>query len=132
MAAPHSPPIAITNGPVSSATATLANAGAALGSAASEMASHARGFLPGAGRFLSRAVYVGCYSVSYGVTFPAVLLVNVIPGGIPLAAGLADGAGAARDYVGGLRSHSKETKPAPREPPAEPAAATGLTTVDDS
>jgi hypothetical protein len=131
MAAAQSPANAIENDPVGSATAALSSAGAALGSATGEMAAHAQGFLPAAGRFLLRAVYVSCYSASYGVTFPAVLLVNVIPGGIPLAAGLADGARAARDYVRGLRSRAAEETTPPREPPGEAPAATGTNAVEE-
>jgi hypothetical protein len=123
MATQHSTAIPITNDPVPSATAALSSAGAALKGAAGEMADQVTGFLPAAGSFLSQAVYTGCYCVSYGVTFPTVFLVNVIPGGIPLAAGIADGARSARNYVRGVRDRSAANQQTLDEPLNEAHAA---------
>jgi hypothetical protein len=97
-----------TNDSVPSATAAISNAGAAVGNTAGEMADEVRGFIPAVGKLLSRAVYHGCYFTTYGITFPTVLLVNVIPGGISLAAGISDGARSARDYVRGMRQKASE------------------------
>lgn len=64
-----------------------------------------------AGRdYLTRAVYTTCYCASYGVTFPVVFLAHLIPGGHPLAAGLADGARAARVYVRGTQLAQKRMR----------------------
>jgi hypothetical protein len=122
MVTKHSTAMSMTNDPVPSATAALSNAGAALGDAAGEMAGHVRGFFPAVGKFLSQAVYTSCYCVSYGVTFPTVFLVNVIPGGIPLATGFADGARSARDYVRGMRERSAGNKQILEESPDEARA----------
>jgi hypothetical protein len=53
--------------------------------------------------FLSRMAYDSGYYLSYGVVFPAVFLVHIIPGGRALTSGFVDGAVAARKYVDGLR-----------------------------
>ena len=126
MAIQQSTATSMTNDPVPSATATLSSAGAALGNAAAEMAGHVGGFFPAVGRFLSQAVYASCYCVSYGVTFPTVFLVNVIPGGIPLATGLADGARSARNYVRGMRERSAVNKQILEESPDD-----AYTTLED-
>lgn len=55
------------------------------------------------GKYMSRGVYTTCYCAAYGVTFPVVFLAHLIPGGIPLAAGIADGARAALVYVRGVQ-----------------------------
>ena len=100
--------IDVTSDPVQSATAALASAGANFGNAASGMAAQVRGFFPAAGRLLSRTVYNGCYYTSYGITFPTVFLVHMIPGGVPLAAGISDGARSAQDYVRRMRKPADE------------------------
>jgi hypothetical protein len=55
--------------------------------------------LPAASRFLSRFVYTTCYTLSYGVVFPTVLIAKSIPTNNAFAHGLADGAKAAIDAV---------------------------------
>jgi hypothetical protein len=60
--------------------------------------------LPAAGRFLSKMVYQTCYSISYGVVFPSVLLARSIPKDNAAVNGLIDGAHAAMDMVEGMRS----------------------------
>lgn len=53
--------------------------------------------------FLSRMTYNTGYYVSYGVVFPTLFLVRIIPGAQTVVSGFVDGAAAARVYVGGLR-----------------------------
>jgi hypothetical protein len=53
--------------------------------------------LPAAGRFLSRFVYTTCYTLSYGVVFPTVLIAKSIPSNNVVVNGLVDGAEAAID-----------------------------------
>ncbi|MBS0262639.1 MAG: hypothetical protein JSS02_11865 [Planctomycetes bacterium] len=96
---------------------TTAAAGTALKSLAATTTARARGFASSAGKALNRAIYVSCYSVSYGVTFPTVLLLNVIPGGVSFATGVADGARAARDYVASLQHRSETAAAPPQETP---------------
>jgi hypothetical protein len=52
-----------------------------------------------AGRFVNRLVYSTCYSTSYGMVFPAVLLARCIPVNNDAVRGLIDGAHAARQKV---------------------------------
>jgi hypothetical protein len=58
--------------------------------------------------FLSRFVYTTCYSVSYGVVFPAMLLAQAVPRNNPAVRGLVDGARAAILEVDRLRGPSLE------------------------
>ena len=60
---------------------------------------HVQHVVRASGEYLSSAVYTTFYCASYGVAFPVVFLSHLIPGCIPLAAGIADGARAARVYV---------------------------------
>src|SRR5262245_9254671 len=55
------------------------------------------------GMFLSRFVYTTCYTVSYGVVFPAVFLAHSIPQNNAVVRGLIDGAHAASLKVDALR-----------------------------
>jgi hypothetical protein len=57
--------------------------------------------------FLSRIAYDSGYYLSYGVVFPTVFLVQIIPGARVLASGFVDGAAAARNYVDTLRQPAK-------------------------
>jgi hypothetical protein len=58
--------------------------------------------------FASRFVYTTCYTLSYGVVFPSVLLANAIPRENAAVRGLIDGAQAAIQKVDQLRSGSLE------------------------
>ena len=71
---------------------------AAQDGAASARDSAAR-FLPEASSMLARAAYSTCYTISYGLVFPSVLVARSIPQNNPLVHGLVDGAHAARDMV---------------------------------
>jgi hypothetical protein len=55
--------------------------------------------LPASGRFLGRMVYNASYAVAFGVTFPVMMVVRVVPKENALVHGLVDGALAARDRV---------------------------------
>jgi hypothetical protein len=65
--------------------------------------------LPGVNRFLSRFVYTTCYTISYGVVFPSVLVARSIPKNNPVVHGLVDGAHAALDMVDEMRKRKLET-----------------------
>ena len=60
--------------------------------------------MPAVGRFMSRLVYTTCYTVSYGVVFPTVLVARSIPGNNAMVNGLVDGAKAARDAVDQIKA----------------------------
>jgi hypothetical protein len=59
--------------------------------------------------FVSRLVYTTCYTVSYGVIFPAALVARVIPKNNVAVQGLIDGAQAAKQKVEELHGPSLET-----------------------
>jgi hypothetical protein len=58
--------------------------------------------------FVSRFVYTTCYTVSYGVVFPTMLLAHSIPKNNAAVRGLVDGAHAAIQKVDEVRSSSTE------------------------
>jgi hypothetical protein len=60
-------------------------------------------------RFLSRFVYTTCYTVSYGVVFPTMLLARSIPRDNAAVRGLTDGARAAILEVDRLRGSASES-----------------------
>lgn len=62
-----------------------------------------------AARFLNRFVYTTCYSVSYGLVFPAVLVARAIPRDNAAVRGLIEGADAARKKVDELYLSTPET-----------------------
>jgi hypothetical protein len=59
---------------------------------------------PNAEPLLSRVAYDCGYYLAYGIVFPPLFVVNIVPGGAALVSGFVDGAAAARDYVHGVRS----------------------------
>jgi hypothetical protein len=59
--------------------------------------------LPAASRFVSRFVYTTCYTFSYGVVFPTILIAKSIPADNPIVSGFVDGARAAVDRVAELK-----------------------------
>jgi hypothetical protein len=66
---------------------------------ASDLQVSAAEALPATGRFLGRLVYNTSYALSFGVTFPVMMIVRVVPRDNALVHGLVDGALAARDRV---------------------------------
>jgi len=66
--------------------------------------------LPEPGKFVSRFAYTTCYYTAYGAVFAAVFVANFVPGLGPLAAGVKDGAEAARKYVEETRAKSATRK----------------------
>jgi hypothetical protein len=67
------------------------------------------------GEFVSRFAYTTCYYTSYCAVFAAVFVANFVPGLGPLAAGVKDGAEAARKYAEETRSNSAARKQRMRE-----------------
>ena len=53
---------------------------------------------------LSRIAYDSGYYLSYGVVFPTLFIMHIIPGGRRLISGFVDGAAAANVYLNGLRA----------------------------
>jgi hypothetical protein len=64
--------------------------------------------LPAAGHFLGRVVYKTSYAVAFGVTFPVMMVVRVIPKENAFVHGLIDGAIAARERVDEWRGDADE------------------------
>jgi hypothetical protein len=85
--------------PIESASGTLDLAVQAAQRGAADAREAATRTWTAAGRFVSRLVYCTCYSTSYGVVFPAVLLARCIPVNNAAVRGLIDGAHAARQKV---------------------------------
>ena len=72
--------------------------------------------LPAVNRFASRFLYTTCYTISYGVVFPTVLLARSIPKDNAIVHGLVDGAHAAVDMVEEMKKRKLESaasEPAP-------------------
>lgn len=61
-----------------------------------------------ASRFTSRFVYTTCYTVSYGVVFPTMLLAQAVPRNNAAVRGLIDGASAAQRKLDQLLGPSVE------------------------
>jgi hypothetical protein len=80
--------------------------------------------LPVASGLLAKFAYNACYSISYGVVFPTVLVARSVPQDNALVHGLVDGARAALDMVDEMK---KGEAPAPSgslsPPEQEPGAA---------
>ena len=60
------------------------------------------------GRFASRFIYTTCYTVSYGVVFPSVLLARAVPRNNIAVRGLVNGAQAAIQKVDAVRGAQSE------------------------
>jgi hypothetical protein len=92
-----------SRGSVDTADGIVANAvGSAFTSVkqgASELQTRFSEGLPATSHFLSRVVYKTSYAVSFGVTFPVMMIVRIVPKDNVLVHGLVDGALAARDRV---------------------------------
>lgn len=71
--------------------------------------------------FVGRMVYGTAYAVSYGVSFPVLLIAHVIPADNAIVHGFKDGAAAARDMVAGMTGGEPHA-PALDSPTGAPAA----------
>ncbi len=97
------------------ASAPLRDAADAMGTAVQSVAQGATEALPALGRFVSRVIYTSSYAVSYGVVFPVMLVVRIIPKDNAMVHGLVDGALAARDSVEGWGGELAEDEEAEDE-----------------
>jgi hypothetical protein len=68
------------------------------------------GAMPAIGHFVSRLVYTSCYGLSFGVVFPVMLVVRIVPKDNAMVHGLVDGAIAAREQVDGWGNGAIEEK----------------------
>ncbi len=71
-------------------------------------------------RFLSRSVYTTCYTISYGVVFPTILIARSIPANNTVVHGFLDGARAAIDMVDQLKRRRLSSTPSESFPPLSP------------
>ncbi len=62
--------------------------------------------------FVCRFTYTTCYTISYGVVFPAMLLSRAVPKDNAAVRGLMDGAAAAIQKVDSMRSLGEASEPA--------------------
>lgn len=62
--------------------------------------------MPAVTGFISRLVYTTSYTLSYGVVFPTMLVVSVVPKENAVVHGLVDGGRAAKDTVSHMRGLS--------------------------
>jgi hypothetical protein len=60
-------------------------------------------------RFVQRIVYTSCYTLSYGVVFPSVLVARSVPRNNAAVQGLIEGAHAARRKVEGIYQPALES-----------------------
>lgn len=73
------------------------------------------------GLFASRFTYTSCYTLSYGVVFPSMLLARSIPKDNAAVRGMIDGAQAARRAVDHYRAPAAESIPDAASPAFAPA-----------
>jgi hypothetical protein len=69
-------------------------------------------FAASAGLFAARFVYTTCYTISYGVVFPTVMIARSVPRGNAAVRGLVEGASAARRQVDTVLAGPTEPAPA--------------------
>jgi hypothetical protein len=81
--------------PVGSASRAIESVGHAAKDVATGACEAATRTWSATGPFISRCVYTTCYTISYGVVFPAMLLAHSIPRNNAAVRGLIDGAHAA-------------------------------------
>jgi hypothetical protein len=89
----------------------LRAAGETMSSAIQSARDGASEVLPAAGRFMSRMIYTTCYGLSYGIVFPTMMVVRMVPKDNALVHGLIDGAIAARERVFGVRGGTDRRAP---------------------
>ena len=95
----HDPQAIPGQDPIESTTGKLELAVQAAQQGATDARAAAARTWTAAGHFLGRFVYSTCYTISYGVVFPSVLLAQSIPVNNAAVRGLIDGAHAARQKV---------------------------------
>jgi hypothetical protein len=107
--------------PLDSSAGTLEIASRAVRDGTADACSAATRAWSATSLFLSRFIYTTCYTVSYGVVFPTMLLAQSVPRNNAAVQGLADGAQAAIQKVDELRSPSTEVAGEPALPLLTPA-----------
>jgi hypothetical protein len=95
--------------PVESAAGTLDVVTQAARRGATDASEAAARTCNAAGRFLNRFVYTTCYTISYGVVFPSVMLARGVPRNNAAVRGLIEGADAARRKVDELHHPAPES-----------------------
>jgi hypothetical protein len=109
-------PVGANSDRVASASGVLELARRAVQDGSSDAREAAARTWAATGLFLSRFVYTTCYTVSYGVVFPAMLLAHSIPRDNAAVRGLIDGAQAAILKVDELRGTALESPAATATP----------------
>ena len=89
---------------------------------ATDAKSKAQQLAPRIGRAFSKPIYATCYYTSYGVVFPTLLIVSLLPSENAIGYGLGDGARAARDAVADLQAQRQARREAARKPAAAQTA----------
>ena len=102
--------------------ATPAAKGGLLCQAAAKSKSFLQQALPATQLVLTSAAYHSGYYLAFGVTFPTLFAVHMIPGGRRMVSGFVDGAVAARDYLDNLQAAKTAQPVAAAEAPAEGSA----------
>jgi hypothetical protein len=110
-----------TSDPLKSIADAMENAVQAASRGAVDARARVDSALPAVSRFMSRFVYSTCYTISYGVVFPSVLVVRSVPRNNAIVHGLVDGANAAFDMVDEMKKRKLESQAAPAAA-AEPAS----------
>jgi len=80
-------------------SATVPAGHAAVGSNTMTISKSASRTLESARQIASRSVYLTCYSLSYGVSFPTLMVVGLVPKHNPVYHGFVDGYRAAQETV---------------------------------
>jgi hypothetical protein len=107
--------------PLDSSAGTLEIMSRAARDGAADAREAATRFWSASSLFASRFVYTTCYTVSYGVVFPTMLLVHSIPKNNAAVRGLVDGAQAAMQKVDQIRTSSTELQAHSALPALAPA-----------
>jgi hypothetical protein len=90
--------------PIRGTADAMGSAVQAIKQGASDVQARISDSIPEVGGFLSRMIYKSSYMLSYGVVFPVMLVVRVVPKNNAMVHGFVDGAVAARDTVAGWRA----------------------------
>ena len=98
--------ITVSNDPLKSVADALDSAVQAAKGGVEDARATASRAIPDLSRFFSGLTYKTCYTVSYGVVFPAALVARAIPQENAVVHGLIDGARAAIDMVKEMKAKS--------------------------